>query len=85
MLCNKFLPLDTVFEGKHLELKPDADGRTPLHYAVEVDDVKAVNWCLCRGARNTSDKFGNTPLMDAVRLGHRRSFLLCLHYQHYDE
>ena len=32
-----------------------------------------------------ADKFGNTPIMDALRLGHKRSFLLCLHYQHYDE
>ena len=85
LLCNKFLPLETALSNIHIELKPDQDGRTPLHYAVEVDDAKAVNWCLRKGAENVKDKFGSTPIMDALRLGHRRSFLLCLHYQHYSE
>lgn len=85
MLCNKFLPLEAIFENQVIHLKPDEDGKTPLHYAVEVDDAKAVSWCLSKGAQNVRDKFGNTPIMDAVKLGHRRSFLLCLHYQHFSE
>ena len=32
-----------------------------------------------------ADKFGNTPILDALRLGHKRRFLPYLHYQHYDE
>ena len=85
MLCNKFLPLEAIFDNQVIHLKPDEDGKTPLHYAVEVDDAKAVSWCLSKGAQNVRDKFGNTPIMDAVKLGHRRSFLLCLHYQHFSE
>ena len=49
-LCNKFLPLESALGSIHVELKPDPDGRTPLHYAVEADDAKAVDWCLRKGA-----------------------------------
>lgn len=82
---NKFLPVEDLLEKFSINFLPDSDGRTPLHYAVEVDDVKALNWLLKKGASNTPDKFGNTPVMDALRLGHRRSFLLLLHYQHLNE
>lgn len=85
LLCNKFVPLHAIFCDRQVHMQADVDGRTPLHYAVEVDDVKAAEWCLSRGAPDAKDSFGNTPLMDAVRLGHRRCFLLCLHFQHYSE
>lgn len=84
MLVNKFLPLDEVLGNSKIKFETDEDGKTPLHYAVEADDVKAVYWLLGKGSKNVADKFGNTPVMDAVRLGHRRCFLLCLHYQHYN-
>lgn len=63
----------------------DKDGRTPLHYAVEADDAKAVYWLLGKGAKNVADNFGATAAEEAVKLGHRRCFLLCLHYQHITE
>lgn len=68
-----------------IKFKTDPDGRSPLHYAVEQDDVQSAYWCLSRGAKNKCDNFGNTPIMDAIRLGHRRCFLLCVHFQHIDE
>ena len=40
---------------------------------------------MSKGSHNVADKFGNTPVMDAVRLGNKRSYLLCLHYQHINE
>lgn len=40
---------------------------------------------MSKGAKNVADKFGNTAVMDAVRLGHKRCFLLCIHYQHINE
>lgn len=42
LLMNKFLPLSDLLENGSIKFLPDADGRTPLHYAVEVDDAKAV-------------------------------------------
>lgn len=82
LLMNKFLPLPELLDNSSIKFEKDEDGRTPLHYAIEADDVKAAEWLLSKGARNESDKFGNTPVMDSVRLGHKRCFLLCLHYQH---
>jgi ankyrin repeat protein len=40
---------------------------------------------LNKGCPNVRDKFGNTPVMDAVRFGHKRSFLLLLNSQHFNE
>ena len=62
LLCNKFLPLGVILEGKKFKFHYDEDGRGPLHYAVAVDDVKAAYECLKRGAENKSDNFGNTPI-----------------------
>jgi ankyrin repeat protein len=42
LLMNKFLPLSDLLENLPIKFEADADGRTPLHYAVEADDVKAV-------------------------------------------
>ena len=44
--------------------------------------MKAAYECLKRGAENKKDNFGYSPVMDAVKYGHRRSFLLCIHFQH---
>jgi ankyrin repeat protein len=44
-----------------------------------------VELLLRKGCNNVADKFGNTPVMDAVRLGHKGCLLLCLHYQHTDK
>ena len=85
MLCNKFLPLANLLQDRNFQLQTDRDGRTPLHYAVEADDIKAAYECLKRGAKNVKDNFGNTPVMDAVKFGHRRSFLLCIHFQHLND
>lgn len=63
----------------------DNQGRSPLHYAVAVDDVKAAYECLKRGAKNEPDSQGYTPVMEAVKYGHRRCFLLCIHFQHLSE
>lgn len=39
---NKFLPLSDLLDECSIKFQADLDGRTPLHYAVEVDDAKAV-------------------------------------------
>ena len=60
------------------------DGFTPLHYAIEANDVKAAAWLISKGNPNQQDNFGNTPILDAIRLGRRRCFLLCLKNKLYD-
>jgi ankyrin repeat protein len=55
-----------------------------LHYAIEANDVKAAAWCIENGNPNQRDNFGNTPLLDAIRQGRRRCFLLCLKHKFYD-
>lgn len=39
---NKFLPVSDLLENGSIKFETDLDGRTPLHYAVEVDDAKTV-------------------------------------------
>jgi ankyrin repeat protein len=41
---------------------PDADGRTPLHHAVQRGDIASVKLLLAAGARMTKDVHGRTPL-----------------------
>lgn len=63
----------------------DDDRRSPLHYAIEANDVKAAAWLISKNHPNQQDNFGNTPILDAIRLGRRRCFLLCLQNKLYDE
>ena len=56
-----------------------------MHYAIEANDVKAAAWCIENGNPNQRDNFGNTPIIDAIRQGRRRCFLLCLKHKFYDE
>lgn len=42
LLMNKFLPVSDIFQNINIKFQTDQDGRTPLHYAAEVDDVKSV-------------------------------------------
>ena len=73
-------------KGKRVELKPDLSGKTPLHYAVEADDVKSALWCLENGnPAGIRDSDKRTPIMRAIESGYRRCFLLLLEYKHYDE
>eukprot|EP01083_Nonionella_stella_P034398 94145_1 len=46
-------------------------GTTPLQYACSRGSNRFVKLMITRGARlNTSDRYGNTPLIDAARAGH---------------
>jgi hypothetical protein len=85
LLLNTGISLNELSSFDKIKSQCDEDGKTTLHYAVQADDAVIVYWLLTKGSANVADKFGNTPIMDAVRLGHRRSFLLCLHYQHASE
>ncbi len=42
LLMNKFLPLPELLDSSPIKFEKDEDGRTPLHYAIEADDVKAA-------------------------------------------
>ena len=53
-------------QGADLEL-PDYDGRTALHLAAAEGQLAVVGWLLTEGvAPNPPDRFGHTPLDDAV-------------------
>ena len=64
--------------------KKDSDNRTALHEAIAADDVTSAYWCLRQRVENCRDNFGNSPILEAIKLGRRGCFLLCLHYQYYD-
>lgn len=85
LLATKFVPLEVIIRNKQINFPLDDDRRTPLHYAIEANDVKAAAWLISKGHPNQQDNFGNTPILDAIRLGRRRCFLLCLKNKLYDE
>jgi ankyrin repeat protein len=84
ILCTKFLPLNAHLVEKFIHFKSDENNRSALQYAVEADDVRAAHWCLKNGIENTKDNLGNTAILDAIRLGRKRCFLLCMEYRFYD-
>lgn len=47
----------------------DADEATPLHFAASKGHVDVVTWLLDNGAKIVADKFGKTPLDDALDNG----------------
>jgi len=56
--------------GKDLN-KPDYDGRTALHVSAAHGHLEVVGWLLDMHANpNVSDRFGLTPLVQAMRVGH---------------
>ncbi len=84
ILAQKFIPLHQLLKGRDISFPLDDDGRSPLHYAIEADDVKAAAWLIEKGHHNQRDNFGQTPIVDAIRLGRQRIFLLCLKNKLYD-
>src|SRR5436190_16460006 len=50
-------------------LKPEADGTTPLHYAVESGDLELVQLLLKAGAKPVANRYGTTPLEMAAEAG----------------
>jgi len=50
----------------------EPDGTTPLHWAVEVDDVELVRALLQAGATNAPNRYGTTPLELAAENGNPR-------------
>lgn len=83
-LCTMGIPLDLYLKQHPTPFPRDADNRTPLHEAIAADDPAAAKWCLERDSGNVRDNFGNTPILEAIKLGRKSCFLLCLQYQYYD-
>ncbi len=55
--------LEVLLSGRRADVNlPDADGRTPLHHAVQRGDIASVKLLLAAGARMTKDFHGRTPL-----------------------
>ncbi len=46
ILAQKFIPLHQVLKGREISFPLDDDRRSPLHYAIEADDVKAAAWLI---------------------------------------
>jgi hypothetical protein len=58
---------------------PDADGTTPLHWAVRIGDGQAIDVLLRAGARaNGANRYGVTPLSLAADSGDTRALALLL-------
>ena len=85
ILAQRFIPLAQVLKGREITFPLDDDRRSPLHYSIEADDLKAAAWLIEKGNPNQRDNFGQTPILDAIRLGRQRIFLLCLKNKLYDE
>lgn len=83
-LCTMHIPLTHLLAGRNIEFTKDVDNRTALHEAIAADDVASAHWCLQNNIGNHRDNFGNTPLLEAIRLGRKACFLLCLHYEYFD-
>jgi len=45
-LATKFIPLAQILKSREIVFPLDEDRRTPLHYAIEADDVKAAAWLI---------------------------------------
>jgi hypothetical protein len=83
-LCTMNVPLAQHLRGRDIVFRTDADNRTALHEAIAADDAGSANWCLENGIGNVKDNFGNTPILEAIRLGRKSCFLLCLNHNFYD-
>lgn len=54
-------------QGLNIREVKDYDGRTPLHLAASEDSVSAAEWLMSMGVDMSAvDRFGRTPLMDAL-------------------
>lgn len=78
------LPLNEVLSGRDIVFTKDQDNKSALHEAVVADDISSAYWCFKNRIENNKDNFGNSPILEAIKLGRRSLFLLCLHYEFYD-
>lgn len=83
-LCTYNIPLAQHLRNREIVFKNDADNRTALHEAIAADDTQAANWCLENGVGNVKDNFGSSPIVEAIKLGRKSCFLLCLQHSFYD-
>jgi uncharacterized protein len=61
-----------LLKQKALVTQASADGTTPLHWAVRVDDLDLVLALLRAGATNAANRYGTTPLELAAENGNPR-------------
>ena len=55
----------------------DYDGRTAMHLAATAGQAHVLNYLIQSGAEvHKEDRWGNTPLMDAQRMGYKSSVIL---------
>ena len=55
----------------------NATGRSPLHYAARIGHIPSINFLLDAGANpHLLDNGGETPILMAKRIGHKRAFLM---------
>ena len=80
-LCTMHLPLAQILAGRDVVFGRDADNRTALHEAIAADDINSAAWCIEHNIGNSTDNFGCSPILEAIKLGRRACFLLCLHYE----
>eukprot|EP00892_Ulva_mutabilis_P012550 jgi/Ulvmu1/9668/UM055_0006.1 len=66
---NDVAELETIVQENDVDIRDvrDYDGRTPLHLAAAEGSVAATEWLLQQGVDPSAvDRFGRTPLMDAL-------------------
>lgn len=66
--------------GADVNSKTTARGRTPLHFAAEMNDTKNMRVLIIKRAKiNARDKEGKTPLHIAAELGNLKAVVMLLH------
>ncbi len=88
-LCQTNLELDLILPAdQKIDFLVDDEGKSPLHYAAQVDDLPALGWCLKRWTLKEHaalDKNGFSAFDVAVQFGANKCFLLLLRENLYDE
>ncbi len=70
LLCASVLAVGPAFAGADSRVAADADGTTPLHWAVRADDIATVTRLLREGANaKATNRYGVTPLALAAETG----------------